>query len=68
MRQKCPNTGKYGPEISPFLHTFHEVSLSKQLSITACNNYFSLGSEFRDFNCRFCKTFASFLNFFAKIF
>ena len=25
LREKCPNTGKYGPEITPYLDTFHPV-------------------------------------------
>ena len=26
LREKCPNTGKYGPEITPYVDTFHAVS------------------------------------------
>ena len=26
LREKCPNTGKYGPEITPCVDTFHAVS------------------------------------------
>ena len=25
LREKCPNTGKYGPEITPYLDTFHTI-------------------------------------------
>ena len=28
QREKCPNTGKYGPEITPYLDTFHAVTLA----------------------------------------
>ena len=26
LREKCPNTGKYGPEKTPYLDTFHTVT------------------------------------------
>ena len=26
LREKCSNTGKYGPEITPYVDTFHAVS------------------------------------------
>ena len=26
LHEKCPNTGKYGPEITPYVDTFHAVS------------------------------------------
>ena len=25
LREKCPNTGKYGPEKTPYLNSFHTV-------------------------------------------
>ena len=28
LREKCPNTGKYGPEITRYLDTFHAVLIS----------------------------------------
>ena len=28
LREKCPNTGKYGPEVTPYLDTFHAVNRS----------------------------------------
>ena len=27
LREKCPNTGKYGPEKTPYFDTFHAVKL-----------------------------------------
>ena len=33
-----PNTGKYGPEKTPYLDTFHAVSL---VAIVLCNTYFT---------------------------
>ena len=27
LRGKCPNTGKYGPEKTPYVDTFHAVKL-----------------------------------------
>ena len=29
MYEKCPNTGKYGPEKTPYLDTFHAMLTSK---------------------------------------
>ena len=28
-----PNTGKYGPEIAPYLDTFHEVTVTSQVTL-----------------------------------
>ena len=49
LREKCPNTsylsvfspnaGKYGPEITPYLDTFHAVNLLYKSTL------FSIGSE-----------------------
>ena len=33
LHEKCPNTGKYGPEKTPYLDTFHAV-ISKVANIT----------------------------------
>ena len=27
LREKCPNTGEYGPEKTPYFDTFHAVKL-----------------------------------------
>ena len=37
LREKCPNTytGKYGPEKTPYLDTFHEV-------LSLCPGFFSI--------------------------
>ena len=29
LREKCPNTGKYGPEKTPYLDNFHAVFIFK---------------------------------------
>ena len=34
-----PNTGKYGPEISPYLDTFHTVPVAKKETFRINGNY-----------------------------
>ena len=34
LRKKCPNTGKYGPEKTPYLNTFCVANITKTATRT----------------------------------